>query len=485
MRPYRQLGGPLRLGFEAPADCGALSCSLFLKLKCLDPALVLIVTIISYLTCCRERMGVEQFNIPRARPTTAKGKRRAGGEDTDGFPDRKVIGIEGKWYDVTDFVSVHPGGPIIEHFIGKDATTVFRANGHGDYILKHRKQVGSYDYIPRHPADADFDQLRRTLKEKGFFTTDWAFYGQKVLFCVALLVACFVCVTQFRQWYVHYIGAVFLELFWQQCGFIMHDIMHLQIFRNRKQDDAGGVVIGTFCLGVSAHWWQDEHIVHHALTNTVNVANRFADPQMWESVWAQNPKLFPVFKGVLQNYLIKIQHLTFVPMVAIFGRAVIVVESYGAERRWCEWLAILGHWIWMSYLLSFLPTWREVIIFYFIASTLEGVLHFQLILSHYCKLFMNEDELHESSWNIFQVLSNMNIDCPLWLDWYWGGLNFHIEHHLFPKMARNRLREASPYVRQVCEKHNIDYDSVGFAEGLCKTLTHLKLTGKHYSLDPR
>jgi len=35
------------------------------------------------------------------------------------IPGRKLVGVDGKWYDVTDFISRHPGGPIIEEFIGR------------------------------------------------------------------------------------------------------------------------------------------------------------------------------------------------------------------------------------------------------------------------------------------------------------------------------------------------------------------------------
>ena len=46
----------------------------------------------------------------------------------------------------------------------------------------------------------------------------------------------------------------------------------------------------------------------------------------------------------------------------------------------------------------------------------------------------------------------MNLEAPKWMDWYYGGLNFHIEHHLYPKLARNHLREAGQYVKAVCDK---------------------------------
>ena len=122
---------------------------------------------------------------------------------------------------------------------------------------------------------------------------------------------------------------------------------------------------------------------------------------------------------------------------------------------------------------------------YFIAAFVEGMFHFQLILSHYCRLFMDVEDFHETSWYEYQILSNMNITTTPLLDWYYGGLNFHIEHHLFPTMARKKLRDAAPYVIDICKRHNIDYESRSFMGCLTMTLSHLKKAGAHYKLDPR
>ena len=399
-------------------------------------------------------------------------------------PERKHVGVDGKWYDVTDFIERHPGGPVIEMFIGKDATHVFHAYGHRN-VLKYRKPVGTYTMPARHPADEDFDKLLMMFKEKGYFETDLWFYVCKISVCFSLLALTFASVIFSDRSWVHYLGAVSLAFFWQQIGFVMHEFMHTQVFRRRLKDRAGGVCLGTVFFGMSASWWQDEHIYHHAMTNTVDVAQKFVDPQMWESVWAQNEKLFPLFRGALAHFFIRIQHFTFVPMVVMFGRIEILLDSYRLERRWYEWLAIIAHWIWMVTLLSLLPTWREVIIFYTIAAFVEGIFHFQLILSHYAKAFLSVSEFHKSSWYVMQVLSNLNIDTPWWQDWYYGGLNYHIEHHLFPTMARKYLRDAAPYVQAVCKKHGIDYDMCSFTQAMFKTLEHLKVTGDHYTLEFR
>ena len=64
------------------------------------------------------------------------------------------------------------------------------------------------------------------------------------------------------------------------------------MFRIKGVDEKLGVFYGTFCFGISARWWKDEHIIHHALTNTVDHGNNFVDPQANEELWVQNEKLF-------------------------------------------------------------------------------------------------------------------------------------------------------------------------------------------------
>ena len=392
---------------------------------------------------------------------------------------RKLVGVDGYWYDVTDFINIHPGGPVIEHFIGQDATAIFHAQGHQN-VLKHRKPVGTYKVPNRHPADDDFEDLVKEFKAKGYFTSDISYYVKKAIFIFSLLACVFSCVLCFESMWMHFLGAVFLTFVWQQSALVMHDFMHTQVFRKHSIDRVFGVFFGTTIFGISSHWWRDEHILHHGLCNTVDKAKNWADPQMWEVSWAQNSKLFPLFKSKLDYYLIKIQHYTFVPVVVIIGRYEIVWDSFRKEKRPIEWVGLFFHVIWLGWLLSNLPTWTEVLIFYFIAATYEGWLHFQLILSHYCKLFVTIEEYHQSSWYVVQVLSNLNIKNPWYWDWYYGGLNYHIEHHLFPTMARKHLRTASDRVREVCAKHGIEYDFCTIIEALTKTLVHLKKVGATY-----
>ncbi|XP_055388980.1 acyl-CoA 6-desaturase-like [Condylostylus longicornis] len=116
------------------------------------------------------------------------------------------------------------------------------------------------------------------------------------------------------------------------------------------------------------------------------------------------------------------------------------------------------------------------------AQIYEGVLHVQLLLSHYGKPWtLEKDLMVTTDWYRAQILSNLDIKTPIWMDWFHGGLNFHQVHHLYPRMPRHRFREATKRVREVCEDVGLKLDECSFTEALWRTLTHLKKMGRQYS----
>jgi delta8-fatty-acid desaturase len=399
--------------------------------------------------------------------------------------EAKLIGIDGKWYDITTFIPHHPGGEVIEHFIGKDASEVFHAFHEKD-VLKHRRPVGTYNRDNIDEAGKRFADLLVVFQEKGFFKTSMPWYAMKFAITFLLLGVCVYLVTQRSEWYFHYLGAVFLAMFWQQCGFFLHDFMHNQVTHNRHIDQLFGVFFGTTGVGLSSSWWRDEHFVHHALTNTVDYVKQFWDPQMKEPIWAQDSKLYPFYKDNIETKLVRIQHYTFLPVCIIIGRLGIIIDSFKQETRLIEWIAFAAHWTWMLPLLSYLPSGWEIFIFYSIASMLQGVLTVQLLVSHYAKeFFYMEDICNVQDWYKMQIQCNINIKNPIWMDWFHGGLNFHIEHHLYPTMPRHNYREASIYIKKICKDLDIFYDECGWYEAVKRTLIHLKHSAKHFKLDPR
>merc|ERR1712146_328957 len=90
--------------------------------------------------------------------------------------------------------------------------------------------------------------------------------------------------------------------------------------------------------------------------------------------------------------------------------------------------------------------------------------HFSMATYHDCggenvkgKNFKGSDE-----WFRMQVATTMNIDCPWYMDWFHGGLQFQIEHHLWPRLPRHNLRYARKLTKALCEKHKLHYHEKPF-----------------------
>ncbi len=76
-----------------------------------------------------------------------------------------------------------------------------------------------------------------------------------------------------------------------------------------------------------------------------------------------------------------------------------------------------------------------------------------------------------------QVLTSRNVLAHPVTDFWYGGLNYQIEHHLFPRLPRNKLREAQPIIREFCRDHSISYHETGVLQSYREILQHLHEVG--------
>ena len=58
-----------------------------------------------------------------------------------------------------------------------------------------------------------------------------------------------------------------------------------------------------------------------------------------------------------------------------------------------------------------------------------------------------------------------------------GGLNYQIEHHLFPSMPRPNLRRAQPSSARFCAEHGVTYSQTGLIDSYRQALRHLHDVG--------
>lgn len=138
-----------------------------------------------------------------------------------------------------------------------------------------------------------------------------------------------------------------------------------------------------------------------------------------------------------------------------------------------EVLFMCCYWFLFGYCLLWctIPTWTLRIAFVLVSHTITMGLHVQITLSHFA---MSTADLGDAeSFPQRQLRTTMDVDCPAWLDFIHGGLQFQAVHHLFPRVPRHNLRKVQVLVKEFCADVGIEYKVLSFADGNRKVLGRL------------
>ncbi|KAG9580735.1 fatty acid desaturase, partial [Aureobasidium melanogenum] len=135
---------------------------------------------------------------------------------------------------------------------------------------------------------------------------------------------------------------------------------------------------------------------------------------------------------------------------------------------WHRWFEIAGQcffWYWFGYqvLYKSIPDGWSRFAFIMISHAVTMPLHVQITLSHFA---MSTADLGvNESFPQRMLRTTMDVDCPQWLDFFHGGLQFQAIHHLYPRMPRHNLRRAQKLVQEFCDEVGIPYAIYGFYDG--------------------
>ena len=319
---------------------------------------------------------------------------------------------------------------------------------------------------------------------------DWFYVKHSISLCT-IFAAVMYGVVFSNNVYIQVASSITMALFWQQMAFIGHDTGHTAITHDFKMDQLIGIFAGNMTTGISIGWWKKSHNAHHIVTNSVEF-----DPDIQHlPVLAITDKFFKSVRSMyhektltfngLAKFFVSNQHWLYYLIMGL-ARYNLYVQSFllvfslpNGRAKYLECLGLAFFWTWYIYLCSFLPCWTSLFIFVFVAHFLAGVLHIQITLSHFSmKTYHGHpmDAFKDSEFLLSQLATTMDIECHPWLDFIHGGLQFQIEHHLFPRLPRHRLREAKAKIQALCTKHNVPYRSKTFYEANLEIIEQLKET---------
>ncbi|XP_014555877.1 hypothetical protein COCVIDRAFT_38441 [Bipolaris victoriae FI3] len=337
----------------------------------------------------------------------------------------------------------------------------------------------SVDFVTQDNITQKYRELQVRIKKEGLYECNYSAYGIECLRYGSFLAA-FLFLLH-AGWYIT--SAIPLACLWHQLTFTVHDAGHMGITHDFTTDSTIAMFIASFMGGLSACWWKYNHNVHHFVTNHPEHDPDIQYIPLFSITHRFMESLTTTFYGWVMEYdafakfMIRIQHYTYYPIM-LFARFNLYRLSWmyllggkGPKKgpawwhRYFEIMGIMVFWTWYGYGVVYksIPDNWSRFWFVLITHALTSPLHVQITLSHFA---MSTADLgvHES-FAQKMLRTTMDVDCPQWLDFFHGGLQFQAIHHLYPRIPRHNLRKTQKLVQEFCNEVDIPYALYGFVDG--------------------
>jgi len=321
-----------------------------------------------------------------------------------------------------------------------------------------------------------YAELSQQVLAAGLLRRRHGYYVTTILLTVAAFAAMWAGVVAVgNSWWVLLLAAA-LAVVRAQFGFLGHDTAHRQVFASHTWNAWTSRVISCGFAGLSYGWWMGKHNKHH---NAPNQEGR--DPDIQSGVLAFTPDQARRRTGAA-GWFARHQGWAFFPLLTLEGVALHVnsIQALLVKRdiryRWLE-LTVIALRVggFFAVLLLLLPVGKAAA-FAGVELGLFGVLLGGSFAPNHKGMpivpaSMKVDFLRR------QVLMSRNIRGGRLTDFMMGGLNYQIEHHLFPSMPRPNLKLVQPMVREHCAKHGVLYTETSLAGSYSIVVRYLNRVG--------
>jgi len=249
------------------------------------------------------------------------------------------------------------------------------------------------------------------------------------------------------------------------------------VFNNRKLNNFFGYLTGNVLSGFSVNWWKDRHNTHHAATNILG-----GDPDIdnlplfsWSEKELYRCKDYPLASLILpyQQYYFVI----FTPFLKLIWCLQSILwlldpttqnKSYTKSKR-AEIGTLMLHW---AFIFTLLILYVPLKFWFFYIMVSEGIggagIALVVFMNHYALDKLEKDEGKKSNFISNQLTTTKNVAPGVIVDWICGGLNYQIEHHLFPTIPRHNLSKIKPLVEEFCKQNKLPYISEDFVTSFLK-----------------
>jgi fatty acid desaturase len=317
-----------------------------------------------------------------------------------------------------------------------------------------------------------FSALQREIRQAGLLELRRAHYCAKIAITIAFLLGGWAVFVRLGNTWWQLVVAVFLAFCSVQIGLLGHDIGHHQVGREKRTMDLLGYLHGNLLLGASYDWWVNHHNRHHSNPNHVgkdpDIVRRKA---IFTAAQANHPM------SPARRFIIRHQEFIFFPMAILESLGLRVVSARAIWQRTVrrpilEGVVIATHFaIYLALLCTILDV-PHAIAFIAVQHGLTGLYGGLIFATNHKGMPVRCDD-ESLDWMTRQVGTARNVRGGLVTTYLFGGLNYQIEHHLFPSMPQPNLRKAHPIVLRHCRAAGIACHETSVGGSYVEILRHL------------
>jgi fatty acid desaturase len=325
------------------------------------------------------------------------------------------------------------------------------------------------------PVARAYTQVSQVVRELGLLRrTPWFYTAVGAAIAVGFGGAITGFILLGDSWLQLLMAAAFGILF-TQVAFLAHEAAHRQILSSGPANDRLARVLGGI-VGMSYSWWDSKHSRHHANPNRVG-----KDPDIEVDTISFLETDAAASRGLVRLITRK-QGWLFFPLLTLEGMNLYALSfrhlfSRGPVKgRWTE-LGILSlrFGIVLVPIFLFLPLGMAFAFFGVMVAVFGVYMGASFAPNHKGMPIIAPD----AKLDFFskQVRTSRNVAGGWWATWLMGGLNYQVEHHLFPSMSRLHLAQAREIVRDYCATHDVPYTETSLWRSYAIVIDYLNRVG--------
>jgi fatty acid desaturase len=326
---------------------------------------------------------------------------------------------------------------------------------------------------PRKAAGSDFAELNRRVTRAGLLERKPAYYAVRLTVVSLMLIGGWTAFFLIGASWWNLVTAAFLAVAFTQVALVAHDLAHRQVFRTKRPGEITGRIAGNLGVGMSYGWWMEKHTRHHNNPNHDDL-----DPDVAPEVLIWATKSAWGRRG-LKGFVTRHQAGLFFPLLTLLGldlklSSVKALIRGDMKQRNLEAALLIIHAACYLTALFVVLSPLQAIAFLVLHQALFGV-YLGMTFAPNHKGMPHPDGTEDYLRK--QVLTSRNVTGGWLTDAAMGGLNYQIEHHLFPAMPTPNLRRLQPIVESYCAEIGVAYESTSLVDSYRQALRHLHEVG--------